>query len=114
LNEEWTAVPEPVNDLRPHLIQVLDALGEGVEGTGFLCHPEGFAKPPHVQRRFKRRRRVGWLGLDVLPLSRELFNSKIENRRLDVHDIRPELIGHSTRSELMLETSSLIPAFLSG
>ena len=36
-------MPEPLDDLRPHLIQVLDALGGGVEGTGFLAHPDGFA-----------------------------------------------------------------------
>jgi HEAT repeat protein len=32
-----------VPDLRPYLIQVVHGLEDVVEGTGFICHPEGFA-----------------------------------------------------------------------
>jgi hypothetical protein len=35
-------MPNQLGDLRPYLIQVLNPLGM-VEGTGFLCHPEGYA-----------------------------------------------------------------------
>ena len=34
-------MPEPLGDLRPYVVQVLNPLG-GVEGTGFLCHPDGY------------------------------------------------------------------------
>ena len=37
------ASAESVADLRRYLVQVLDGLGEGVEGTGFACHAEGYA-----------------------------------------------------------------------
>jgi len=33
---------EELGDLRPYLVRVLDSLGE-VAGTGFLCHPDGYA-----------------------------------------------------------------------
>ena len=32
---------EPFGELRPYLVQILHPLGT-VEGTGFLCHPDGF------------------------------------------------------------------------
>jgi HEAT repeat protein len=35
-------MPEPLGDLHPYLIQVLNPLGE-VEGTSFVCHPDGYA-----------------------------------------------------------------------
>jgi HEAT repeat protein len=34
-------MPEQLGDLRPYIVQVLHPLGM-VEGTGFLCHPDGF------------------------------------------------------------------------
>lgn len=36
-----TGMVDTVRDLRPYLVQVLDALGEQVQGTGFLCDEGG-------------------------------------------------------------------------
>src|SRR5437016_1517572 len=75
-------------------------------------------------------------GLDCFLLAREFFNSKVEHRRLDVHELSPEAIGtfdlvfcagvlyhmrhpllglekirSVTERQLILETHQLIPAF---
>src|SRR5437588_6723777 len=75
-------------------------------------------------------------GLDCFLLAREFFNSKVEHRRLDVHELSPDAIGtfdlvfcagvlyhmrhpllglekirSVTNRQLILETHQLIPAF---